>query len=594
MSVSTKVQGNQFISSYKRMWPFIKPFWPIALLSLVVSVPIGALDATIALFLKPYTDTVLVQKEVAASWYIPFLIVSFALVQGILVFVGNYLNIWVGGKLTLSVREKLYSKLLKFPPAYFDKENSGNIIFRYGTDAELACAGLLTNLKNLVTRVCSSIALIGVLFYNSWHLAIMAVIVLIVALAPLASVKRLIKGIIAKNVVSISAINTSYNETFAGNRTITAYNLQKYQEGRFKGHLEAVFDLSIRLVRRTGWLSPFMHFAVSIGLGLAVAMGGWLIVSGTITAGNFVSFLAALLMLYTPLKTLGNTMVSIQQSFLAIERISDLLDVEPKIVDKEDAITLTGVQSRIQFDKVGFSYKEDKKTLSDINLDIRVGETIAIVGNSGGGKSTLVSLLPRFYDVESGSIKIDGVDIRDMTLESLHANISVVFQDNFLFSGSIRENIMLGDENATEEMLDQAVESACLDEFVKSLPLGLDTETGERGVLLSGGQKQRVAIARAFLKNSPILVLDEATSALDNKSEKIVQQAIDNLMKDKTVFVIAHRLSTIKNANRIVVIHEGKHVECGTHAELINIKDGFYKHLYEMQFHTDAKKELSV
>ena len=340
------------------------------------------------------------------------------------------------------------------------------------------------------------------------------------------------------------------------------------------------------MTRRTAWLSPFMHIVVSIGLGLAVALGSWLIVNGSISSGNFVSFITALLMLYTPLKSVGNNAVAVQNSFLAIERIFDILDRPASLLEREDAQELLCVQSNIRFEKVGFSYQPDRPVLQDINLDVRVGETVALVGNSGGGKSTLVSLLPRFYDVTEGAITIDGRDIRDYTLQSLRANISVVFQDNFLFAGTIRENIVLGDPDATDDDIARALDCAYLTDFIASLPDGINTEIGERGILLSGGQKQRVAIARAFLKNAPIVVLDEATSALDNKSERVVQQAIDNLMKDKTVFVIAHRLSTIRNADRIAVISEGRLAELGTHDELIALPDGIYRRLYEMQFKT--------
>ena len=275
---------------------------------------------------------------------------------------------------------------------------------------------------------------------------------------------------------------------------------------------------------------------------------------------------------------------------MAIERVFGMLNLKPEIVDKAEAKELKCFEHDIEFEHVTFEYVKNKPVLKDINLVVKHGETIALVGNSGGGKSTLVSLLPRFYEVTKGEIKIDGINIKDYTQESLRNNISIVFQDNFLFSGTIRENIILGKQNAADEEIQRALKMAYLDEFVSTLKDGLNTQIGERGILLSGGQKQRVAIARAFLKDAPIVILDEATSALDNKSEAIVQKAIDNLMQDKTVFVIAHRLSTIKNADRIAVINEGKLVELGNHDELMSIENGQYKTLYEMQF----KKQESV
>ncbi|WP_446424118.1 ABC transporter ATP-binding protein [Mailhella sp.] len=590
LNLKQSIKRNQFVVNYGRMWPFVKPIWVTALFSLLICVPVGTLDAAIALFLKPYTDVVVVGKNMESPWYIPLLIVGFTTVQGLLNFGGAYLNAWVGGKLTMAVKSRLYSKLVEIEPAYFDKKTSGEVLFRFNQDAELSCSGLLTNLKSFITRICSSVALIGVLLYNSWQLSIVAIFILVVAIAPLTRVKKLIKSLVTKNNQCMFQVNTTYNETFAGNRTIAAYNLQDRQKARFNGLLNDVFGLVVAMTRRTAWLSPFMHFVISIGLGLAIAYGSWLIVQGTITPGNFVSFLTALLMLYTPLKNISNVAVQVQHSFMAIERVFEILDRPSALIEKDESRPLMTIKEGVRFEGVSFAYNKGVEVLRNIDLDVKVGEMIALVGNSGGGKSTLVSLLPRFYDVAKGSIKIDGVDIREFSLHDLRQNIAVVFQDNFLFDGTIKENILLGKPDATDDEVAQALESACLTDFIKSLDKGVETYIGERGILLSGGQKQRVAIARAFLKNAPIVILDEATSALDNKSEEIVQRAIDNLMKDKTVFVIAHRLSTVKNADRIAVINEGDLAELGTHEELMAIPNGKYRTLYNMQFKDPASE----
>lgn len=407
------------------------------------------------------------------------------------------------------------------------------------------------------------------------------------AFLPLTKIRKRIKDVLDKSISITASIITSYNESFAGNKTIASYNLDKIQESKFKNILDSLFSLKIKMIQRTSWLSPMMHVIVSIGIGIAIGYGSHLILTNQITSGNFVSFITALIMLYTPIKNLGNNFNAVQFSFLAIERVFDILDSQPKIKDRENAAELKNIDS-IEFKEVNFEYIKDRPVLRNINLNVNSGETIALVGNSGGGKSTIVSLIPRFYDINSGSIMINGMDIRDITLKSLRQNIAIVFQDNFLFSGTIRDNIMLGNENASEEDVDKAVKLAYLDDFVSGLTNGLDTQIGERGILLSGGQKQRVAIARAFLKNAPIVILDEATSALDNKAEAIVQKAIENLMQDKTVFVIAHRLSTIQNADKIVVINEGEIVEIGSHEELLTIENGAYRLLYEMQFKKQA------
>ncbi len=578
------IKNNRMYINYSHMWPYVKPIWFRALMSMVICIPIGSLDALIALALKPYMDLVMVEKSAAAPWYIPIGIVIFTLLQGILKYLSAYLSAWVGNKITNHLKFDLFKKLLTFSTAFFDKRNSGDIVFQFNNLANSACSGLLGNLSIFIQRIFSSISLICVLFYNSWQLALIAIIVLGCAFAPVASLQKRVKGVMEKTVFGDSAIITEYNEVFAGNKTITSYNLQESETKKFSHILGDIFRLRIKMVQRTQWLSPIMHVIVSIGIAIAIGYGSHLIVTKQITPGNFVSFIAALMLLYAPVKNLGNNLNAVQFSFFSIEKIFETLHLEPEIKDKENAIMMPRKHSCIQFHDVNFEYTQNTPVLKNINLKVMQGETLALVGNSGGGKTTIVNLLPRFYDVKSGSITIDGMDIRDYTLRSLRENIAVVFQDNFLFSGTIRENILLGNPNATEEMVQNALRMAYLDEFVAGLRDGLETQIGERGILLSGGQKQRVAIARAFLKDAPIIILDEATSALDNKAEAIVQKAIDNLMKDKTVFVIAHRLSTIKNADRIAVINGGELVELGTHEELIQIEEGQYKTLYQMQF----------
>ena len=379
-------------------------------------------------------------------------------------------------------------------------------------------------------------------------------------------------------------MTTNFNETFAGNKIMAAYNLQDTQNKKFENQIHQQFDLAMSLTKRVGWMSPIMYFVCSIGIAIVMTYGNHLILSGQMSAGSFASFVTSLLLLYKPTKNLGNTLTSLQGTFVAMGRVFELFDINPHITSAKDAIPMPGLHNMIEFKNVSFEYEEGVPVLKNINLQVYKDETIALVGNSGGGKSTIVNLIPRFYDVKSGTIEFDGVDIRKFELHSLRDNISFVFQDNFLFSGTIRDNIMMGNPNATAEDLQKVVEMAHLNEFIDSLDNGIDTYVGERGTTLSGGQRQRVAIARAMLKDAPIVILDEATSALDNKSEAIVQKALDNLIKDKTVFVIAHRLSTIKNAHRIAVINEGELAELGTHDELMHIENGVYKTLYEMQF----------
>lgn len=591
-SLLGQLRDSPFIVNYRRMWPFVKPYWFRALLAMLMCFPIGSMDAVIAWFLKPYMDMVLIEKTAGSSpWFAPLFIIGFTVVQGGMTYLVTYLNVWVGTHITQDLKTALYDKLLSFETSFFDTRNSGDIMYRFNNDADIACSGLLSNLRLFISRIFSSLSLIGILFYNSWKLSLIAIIVLGCTFYPMTRVRNLIRSIVKKTIASGSQTMTVYNETFAGNRTITAYNYQPQQKQKFRDIMKSLFKLNIKMTQRSSWLSPMMHITASIGIAATIGYGSHLILTNQLTPGGFVSFIAALLMLYTPIKNLGNNFTSVQISFMAIERVFEILDSTPAIHDKKDAVELKAVHDTIEFKNVYFSYRPDVPVLKNINLKVNAGQSIALVGNSGGGKSTIVSLIPRFYDIKSGNILIDGVDIRDLTLTSLRDQIAVVFQDNFLFAGTIRENVRMGKPDATEEEIRNALDMAYLTDFIDSLENGLDTYIGERGILLSGGQKQRVAIARAFIKNAPIIILDEATSALDNKSEAVVQKAIDNLMRNRTVFVIAHRLSTIRNADKIVVINQGEIIETGSHNELMAIENGAYKALYNAQFKNSAKKD---
>ena len=578
------IRQQPLVANYKKMWPFVKPYWFRAVLGLVLALPVGALDATVALFLKYYTDDVLVKKDAFFAAWIPVLIIAFVLVQSILTYIVKYLNTWVGNKITLGVRKKLFQKLLSMHSGYFDKVDSGFVMMRFNSDADTACNGLINNLRMIVTRVFSSVTLVGVLLYNSWQLTLIAVGAFSVAGGLIFIVRRKLEELVRDTVIVSSIAMRAYNEAFSGNRTIFAYNLQDDQITRFNQLMDSAFNLNMGMIKHTGWLSPVMHFIVSLGLALVFWQSSSMIVAGKITSGNFTSFVAALLMLYTPVKTMGDNYVEIKKAFLAIDRIFEVFSLKTEIADKPSASTLSGIHKEIRFENLSFAYTPGVWVLKDINLTVPVGHTVAFVGNSGGGKSTIVSLLPRFYDPQKGRVTVDGKDIRDFTLSSLRDQFAVVFQDNFLFSGTIRDNILIGRPGATEADLNEAVKNAHLDSFIASLKDGLDTVLGERGITLSGGQRQRVAIARAFIKNAPVIVLDEATSALDNKSEAVVQKALDNLTKNKTVFVIAHRLSTVENADTIVVLNQGEIVEQGTHQQLLDIEGGAYAALYNAQF----------
>ncbi len=581
-TIKAKFMNIYAIKNYALILPYAKPYWFRALLAVLITAPVGMMDAVIAWSLKPFMDVVLVEKQTGWTMYIPLLIIIFSILQALFTYVATYMNTWVGNKMAMDLKKQLFDKLMHSDAAYFDKTNSGDVLFTYNNCADSACSGLLNNLKMFSTRLFSSLSLLAVLFYNSWQLAIIASLVMFGAFLPLTKARKRLRSIFTIDMNVMAELLNRYNETFAGNRIISAYNLQQYCKQKFVYVVNMIFSLSLRMVLKLGILTPLMHIISACGIALVIWYGSYLIVSHQITVGNFASFITSLVMLYNPIKSIGNNFNSMLMSLMMIEQVMGTLKSEPRIKNAENAQKLSECHGQICYKDVSFEYIAGKPVLKNINLDIQSGQTVALVGNSGGGKTTISALLPRFYDVSGGEITLDGINIKNLDLNSLREQIAVVFQDNFLFGGTIRENIVFGRQEVTPEQLQQAVKSSCLEEFIASLPEGLDTVIGERGVTLSGGQKQRVAIARAFIKNAPILILDEATSALDNKSEAIVQQAIDNLMKSRTVLVIAHRLSTVRNADKIVVINNGEIAEIGTHDELI-AKNGAYAALYKTQ-----------
>lgn len=582
----------------KKIFPYIKPFMGRAIINLIIAIPLGLLDGIVALSLKPYLDYVIngdpehtwtfmnitVHSQAWLAAVIPFGIVAFAGFQGILKYLSNYLTDWTGQRISNSLKIDLFKKLTSLDPQFYDANSSGLVLTRFLSDPDTASRSIIESLKSFIATIFGLVGLVAVLLYNSWQLAVIGVTVMAIAITPVTLIRKRIKKVSNATMVVGGNMTTNFNETFAGNKIMAAYNLQEEQNGKFKSQVQQQFDLAMSLTKRVGWMSPIMYFVCSIGIALVMSYGNHLILSGQMTAGSFASFVTSLLLLYKPTKTLGNTLTSLQGVFVAMGRVFELFDLVPNIKDEPNAVELPGLNQTIEFKNVYFEYEKNIPVLKNFSLKVNKNETIALVGNSGGGKSTVVSLLPRFYDVKSGALEFDGVNIKNFKLKSLRNQISFVFQDNFLFTGSIKENIMMGNENASEEELERVIKMAHLDEFIESLENGIDTWVGERGTTLSGGQRQRVAIARAMLKDAPIVILDEATSALDNKSEAIVQKALDNLIKNKTVFVIAHRLSTIKNADRIAVVNEGELAELGSHEELMNISDGIYKNLYEMQF----------
>ena len=586
------------LAGLKKFWPFLKPYIFLTILGVLLTIPVGGLDAAVASFLKPFMDNVMVDKNTEFALKVPFIIIGFTLVQGICIYTSNIVNTYVGSRISTDLKLALYKKLLVSESAFFDKNTSVIVLLRFCNDADSATTGLITNVKLFLSKFWSSLGLLAVLLWNSWQLSFIALGVLFLLVIPMKIARKKVMKIMSKNVEAQTKINTTYVETYSGIKIIKSFNLIKTMYEKFHREVEDIFKFSMKMTRDTNWLSPAMHLVTACGVAGVLYYGMYLITTGVITSGTFVAFLAALIMLYTPIKSIGNNYVGLQTALLALERIYVILDAPSfEANDGEGKKELKAVSKEIKFNHVNFSYDGQRMILKNVNLSVPVGKKVALVGNSGGGKSTVCSLIPRLYELDSGSITVDGTDISEFTLSSLRDKISMVFQDNFLFDGTVRQNLMYGKADATDEEINRAIKSAYLDEFVQKLPNGIDTVIGERGLLLSGGQKQRLAIARAILKNAPIVILDEATSALDNKSEKVVQRALDKLMEGRTTIVIAHRLSTVMDADKILVINDGQVVEEGTHNELLE-KNGAYAVLYRSQFskshHTETEDTSSL
>ncbi len=567
---------------YLRLLKYVYPYRFSLLLATLFMLFVAGLTSLSAYVIKPVMDYIFVQKR--EDLIIPFslLIVVIFFFKGLFTYLQKVIMGKVGMRVVTDLRQELFDHLLTQNLAFFTSESSGNLLSRIINDVYIVQYAVTQAITGLVQHIFTIIGLIGVVFYLNWKLALIAVIVFPVAVYPLYYFSRKMRKYSRETQKSYSTMSEAILEGLKGITIVKAFNTEEYERERFKNENEKMYKIIMKNVEVQALSSPVMEFIGALGVAAIIALGGYLVINGSMTQGEFFSFIASLMMLYDPIRKMNGLNALIQAGVAAGERIFQILDLPPVDVDSEGAMELKEFRDRITYEDVYFRY-EDRWIINGVNMEIKKGEMVAIVGSTGSGKTTLVNLLPRFYEVTKGRITIDGVDIRNFTLSSLRRHISIVTQQTILFNDTVKNNILYGNWDASFEDVVKAAKVANAHDFIMRLPNGYDTVIGEGGVKLSGGERQRISIARAILKNAPILILDEATSSLDTESEKEVQEAIERLMKNRTSIVIAHRLSTVRRANRIYVIKDGKIVEVGTHQELLE-KKGEYFRLYTLQF----------
>ena len=548
---------------------------------------VSATTGLSAWLMEPVVDDIFVAKNEDALWWISIAVVAVFTIKGIANYIQATMISRVGLKIIADNQNRLYAHLARMDLGFFHDNPTGTLISRFTVDIAMMRNVVSNALTSLGKDLMSLIALIGVMIYQNWELAAISLFVFPIAILPISRLGKRIRKVTANTQSETGLFMTLLEQTFQGIRVVKAYGMEDYEKGRIGGLVEKIYLLTFKSARIRALSSPIMESLGGIAVAVVIAYGGLQVIGEAIKPGAFFSFITALLMAYEPMKRLANLNANVQEGLAGAGRLFDLLDIEPDIIDKPDARALGKANGDLALVGVTFSYDGETPALSGIDIEVPAGKRVALVGPSGAGKSTILNLIPRFYDIDGGVVTIDGIDVRDVTMASLHANIALVSQEITLFDDTIRANIAYGRSGATEQDIFDAATNAAAHDFIRALPQGYDTMVGEQGVRLSGGQRQRLAIARAMLKNAPILLLDEATSALDTQSERQVQAALDGLMSGRTTLVIAHRLSTVVDADLIYVIENGQVGEQGSHAELL-ARGGSYARLYALQFADDT------
>ncbi|MBF0227023.1 MAG: ABC transporter ATP-binding protein [Desulfobacterales bacterium] len=577
---------------HKTILEMIKEQWVKLFLAMGCMIVVASSTAVTAFLVKPILDEIFFNRDVAKLTILPIFVIVVYFLRGFGIYGQEYLMNYVGENIICRLRAILYNKIMDLPLSFFHKEKTGGLMSRITNDVNIVKTMVSTAVTSSLRDVFTVLGLIFVIFYRDFKLAFFALIIMPIAFYPVVKFGRRVRKVSKGCQESMADLSSFLHETFSGNKIVKAFAMEEFEKNRFFEKNNKMFKLEIKSVVAKSLTTPVMEFLGGLGVAFIIWYGGYGVIKGSSTPGTFFSFLAAVIMLYDPLKKLSKLNNSIQQGLAASDRVFDIIETESDIKESFNPKILEKKPLNVKFENVCFKY-EDEMVLKNINLDIKTGEVLAIVGMSGGGKTSLVNLIPRFFDSSSGKIYIDGIDIKEISILSLRKQIAIVTQEPILFNDTVEDNISYGNKDATFEAIEKSAKDAYAYDFIQGFPKGFKTMIGELGSRLSGGEKQRICIARALLKDAPILILDEATSALDSEAEMIVQKAIENLMKGRTTFIIAHRLSTIRAVDRIIVLSNGEIIEQGTHEELMH-KNGDYSKLYNRQMgHVSDETELS-
>ena len=574
---------------YLRILSYIKPYMHRLLFAMVCTIMAAAGNLYIPWIIKDMIDEVLADKNGTMLNWIAASIIAIFIVRGLFWYGQNYLMSYVGQSVIIDIRAAVFKKLQRLSVSFYDKNKTGTIMSYVTNDVNALQSAMVENTIEMITEGFILIGSVVAMIYLDWRLTLFTVCTFPVVLWFMEFFGKKIRKTGGRIQECTADITSVLQESVASARVIKSFVREDYEVDRFDVENKANFRANMKNAQLMATLTPVVELVAAIGVTMIIWYGGNNVINGTITAGSLVAFLTYAVNISNPIKRLTRVIGNIQKALAAAQRVFMIIDMPEEIAESRDAKQLPEVSGKVEFQNVSFAYNDKGNVITDLSFSVKPGEVIAIVGPSGAGKSTIANLLPRFYDVNKGDIKIDGHSVREVTLDSLREQVGIVPQETMLFNGSVYNNILYGRLDATKEEIEAAAKVANAHDFIMQLTDGYETKLGDRGVNLSGGQRQRIAIARAILKNPRILILDEATSALDTESERVVQEALDRLMVGRTSFVIAHRLSTVKNADKILVLEKGNLVESGTHDELLAL-DGLYAHLYKIQYRNKEAK----